>query len=294
MPDGKTRIDDPSPPTQRVVSILEYLAAADGPRTSAQIADDLGLNRSTVGAILGGLRSREWVRRRDDLRYEVGPGLWAIAHPARPAAGGDPLDAALRALAAEVGCGVALLRTDAAEVEFVALVETHGRIPAGLSRGSRLPLIPPAAATVVAHSGAAMRDAWLERAEPDERPRYAQLLDDIPQIGGAVWGAGARGAALDVLAEVVEHLARDRAGAPLRDRVLALLGEIGGTAYTAEILDEARPLPVSYLSAPVLRADGGPCAELLIGPMRRAVTRGDRRRYLDALVGTARRIEPLI
>ncbi|RMI33321.1 helix-turn-helix domain-containing protein [Nocardia stercoris] len=294
MPDGKTRIDDPSPPTQRVISVLEYLAESDSPRTSAQIADDLGLNRSTAGAILAGLQSRDWVRRRDDLRYELGPGLWAIAHTARPAAGSDPLDAALRALSAEVGCGVALTRMDGAEIEFVALIETHGRIPAGLARGSRLPLMPPAAATIVAHSGPEIRRAWLDRADPAERHLYARLLDDIPQTGGAVWGSGAQGEALDVLAEVVEHLARDRAQAQLRDRVLALLGQISGTAYTAEDLDEPRPLPVSYLSAPVLRPDGSACAELLIGPMRHAATRADRSRYLAALVGTARRIEPLI
>ncbi len=44
-----------SPPTDRVVAVIELLAGRDEACTIAEVADALGLSRSTVGAVLGSL-----------------------------------------------------------------------------------------------------------------------------------------------------------------------------------------------------------------------------------------------
>lgn len=296
MPTGDAESVDVSPPTQRVVSVLELLAAADEPQTSAQIADCLDLSRSTVGNVLSALRSREWVNRRSDLRYELGPAFLRAAEREKgKLAGGDPLRDALEDLAQRVECGVALIRLDGAEIRFIAVVENRGRIPAGISVGTRLPLLPPGAATIVAHSAGAVQQGWLAASEPDLRPGFEQLIADILDVGVAVFGVDAHSVAtLDVLADVVEHLSDDPASRAVRERVVSLLSGISGRAYRPAELAEDRSLPISYLSAPVLGPDGAPLAEVLIGPLRAAVPRADRERYGSAVVATAARISRLL
>lgn len=295
MSSDKAESVDASPPTQRVVSVLELLADAEEPQTSAQIADHLDLSRSTVGNVLSALRAREWVSRRGDLTYELGPAFLRTAERERSKLGGDPsLRTVLQGLAQDVDCGVALIVVDGAEIRFTDVVENRGRVPAGISVGTRLPLVPPAAATVIAHSDDAMRQAWLAAADPADRGKYERLLVDIHDLGAAVWGVESRSVAtLDVLADVVEHLAHDPVRRALRERVLALLGEISGAAYRPSELDTEAALPISYVSAPVLAADGTPLAEVIVGPMRAVVTRGERDRYLSAITAAAKVIPGL-
>ncbi|MEU5852260.1 helix-turn-helix domain-containing protein [Saccharopolyspora shandongensis] len=292
MSSDKTRTPDASPPTQRVVSVLELLAVAPQPQTSAQIADALGLSRSTVGNVLSALHARDWVHRSADLTYEIGPALLRVSdQQRRKLAGPDPLQVALEKLAREVDCGVALLQIDGPEIRFIAVAENRGRIPAGISVGTRLPLIPPAAATIIAHSETRTQQAWLAAADPVDAEQFRTLLADVPVLGAAVWGVDAHSvAALDVLADVVEHLTRDPASHALRQRVLALLGGISGAAYRPADLEQDTPVPISYLSAPVLSSTGVPLAELLIGPLRSAVTRDERDHYLTAITDAVRHL----
>lgn len=96
---------------------------------------------------------------------------------------------------------------------------------------------------------------------------------------------------LDVLAEVVEHLAEDPTRQTLRERVLVLLGGISGRPYGAADLDSDDALPVSYLVAPVFAADGRAAWELQIGPLRSAASRGERAHYIEQLTRTARELD---
>ncbi|PWV71051.1 helix-turn-helix domain-containing protein [Nocardia neocaledoniensis] len=291
MPSDKTPAAETSPPTRRVIAVLELLAE-ETPRTSAQIADRLGLSRSTVGNVLTELQGHEWVTRRADLSYELGPALWRTAdrgthHRDDP----DPRHSALRRLAREVDCGAALLEVHGAEVRFAIVVENRGRIPAGISIGTHLPLIPPAAATIIAHSDQSSRERWLAAADLEHRTEYETLLADIRVMGAAVWGVDAHSlTTLDVLADVVEHLDHTPNSHILRERVLALLGGISGHPYRPADLDDDTALPISYISAAVLHEHGEPTAELLIGPLRSAVTREERDHYLGALTDSARSI----
>lgn len=292
MPSDKAQSLDASPPTRRVIAVLELLASAPLPQTAAQIADGLELSRSTVGNILSTLHARDWVQRHADLTYDLGPALLRTSdRQQRKQAGPDPLQVAVQKLAREVDCGVAVLQIDGAQIRFTAVAENRGRIPAGISVGTRLPLIPPAAATIIAYSDRRTQQAWLARAEPADAEYYRMVLADIQNFGAAVWGVDAHSiAALDVLADVVDHLNSDPVSHALRERVQALLGGISGAAYRPADLDADTPLPISYLSVPVLSSAALPVAELLVGPLRTAVTREERDHYLAALIDTARHL----
>ncbi|GAA4056116.1 helix-turn-helix domain-containing protein [Actinomadura miaoliensis] len=289
MVDGKGR--PASPPTDRAIAVVELLAARRKPVSAAEVADALGLSRSTVGAILGTLADRAWVRRLPDLTYEPGPRLAAIALTCGRLAAPDGADEAIRGLSERVGCGVALGLVTPNGLTFVAVTAGEGRLPAGITTGTVLPLRAPAGAASVAFSSRERQREWLATAPPDCRAALAEVLEQIRADGVALWGIDAAApAALDVLAEVVEHLSDNPASQDLRGRVLALLADISGRPYGAADVTADAPLPLSHLVAPVFDAAGRATWELQVGPLRAAVGRAERRHYMTELRRTADRL----
>lgn len=291
MPAGNTRPLESSPPTQRVISVVELLAAQHASLSSAEIADTLDLNRSTVGAILVALGERGWVRRLPDLSYELGPALAAIGQRAvATQRDWEWLNAELERLAARIGCGAALTTISGEELEFLAMTRDRGLVPGGIDAGARFPLLAPAGAAMIAHAGAARQGGWLDTA-PEQSCAYESVLEGIRAVGYSAWRLEPDSIpTLRVLADVMDHLAEHPTSKELRGRVLAILATVGGTAYDPATLDGETALPLSYLSAPVFDGDGHAVMELQIAPLRSAVTRTERRRYIDELTTAARRI----
>lgn len=288
MPGGKTT--ETSPPTQRVMAIVELLAAQHATLTSAEIADALDLNRSTAGAILAALAEREWVRRLPDLSYELGPALAAIgAHAADAAGDRSFFTAELDRLADRVDCGVALSAISGDFFEFVAV--TEDRYTAGIEAGARIPLLAPAGAAIIAHAGPGRQQDWLDTRGPERLAEFRAVLNTLRATGFCVWRLEPDSLpTARVLSEVASHLAELPASKELRGRVLAQLATVVGSAYDQATLDRDVPLPVSYLTAPVFDGSGHAVMELQIGPLRADVTRAERRRYLAEVAEAARRI----
>ncbi|MFE2998223.1 helix-turn-helix domain-containing protein [Nocardia sp. NPDC059246] len=287
MPTGKT---ESSPPTQRVIAIVELLAAQDDSLTSAEIADSLDLNRSTTGAILAALAAGGWVRRRPDLRYELGERLAAVG--ARAALGQRDrawLDRELARLADRVDCGAALTALSGGHLKFVAV--TRDRLTVGMESGVRIPLLAPAGAAIIAHTGAARQRDWIDTRGAERRDEYRAVLDTLRTAGYCAWRLerdslpGVR-----VLSEVADHLAEHPGNTDLQGKVLAQLATFGGSAYDQQTFDSDATLPLSYMSAPVFDGGGHAVMELQIGPLREDVTRTERRHYLTELSAAARRI----
>ncbi|WP_405139224.1 helix-turn-helix domain-containing protein [Nocardia sp. NBC_01388] len=287
MPAGKT---ESSPPTQRVISIVELLAAQQHTLTSAEIADSLDLNRSTAGAILSALAERGWVRRLPDLTYQLGPAVAALGRRVADSRGDRIwLNEELERLAARVDCGAALTAVAGERIEFVAV--TRDRLTVGIEAGARIPLRAPAGAAIIAHSSAARQQDWLQTRGPERREEYRDVLSTLRTTGNCAWRLEPDSMpTVRVLSEVADHLADHPASKDLRGRVLAQLGTIIGSAYDQATLDAEIPLPISYMSAPVFGGGGRAVMELQIGPLRMDVTRDERRRYLAELATAARRI----
>ncbi|MEE2057099.1 helix-turn-helix domain-containing protein [Rhodococcus artemisiae] len=290
MTERKARGTSPSPPTDRVVSIVETLVRS-APATSADLADALGLSRSTVGSILTALREHGWVRRLPDLSYVLGPSLAGVAEKARRALPvPDGLDTRIETLAGRVGCGVALSLVEDGKLAFVAITEGTGHIPAGIEVGLTLSLQAPGGAAVVAFADSTMKmkQRWLDTAPVDRRTQLEKGLAEIVEAGVGVWGATAADIErIDLLTQVLSHLPNDPASRPLRGRVQGAITDIGGRLYDSATLSCARNLPISYLSAPVFDSTGRPLWELQIGPLRAAVSPEEREHYIRELKNTA-------
>lgn len=291
MPAGKTAGESSSPPTQRVVAVVEFLTVRDRPQSAAEIADGLDLSRSTVGAILAALDQQGWVVRLPDLTYRLGPALIAISERARPALPrADVVDDELDRLAQRVGCAVGLSTVHGDQMLVVAVAMRTGHVPAGIAAGTRVPLAPPAGASIVAYADADTQKAWLSRGRQQDASRLRRLLGTIRNDGVGVWGAGAAIDTVDLIADVVSFLSKDPASAALRDRVVRLLSSLNGLPYDPGQLAVAEDLPVSVLTTPVFDEQGSAKWELQIGPFRNAVPPAERDHYISELTSTAGRL----
>ncbi|MEV0084097.1 helix-turn-helix domain-containing protein [Saccharopolyspora sp. NPDC050642] len=273
---GKDR--SASPPTERAIAVVELVVERGAPMTAAEVADELGLSRSTVAAVLSALDERGWVRRLADLSYRPGSRLAGLAATARDSlAVPAGVEEVLRALSQRVGCGAALSLVTRTELTFLAVTEGNGRLPAGITTGTSLPLRAPAGAAVVAFADEQWQSAWLATAAAEQRPALAQVLEQIRATGTGLWGIGAADpVVLDVLADVVEQLAGDAVPQHLRGRVLSLLARISGRPYGFADLRADEPLPLSYAVAPVFDGTGRATWELQVGPLREAVGLAER------------------
>jgi len=120
--------------TRSVERALEVLRAVGESRAEpglSEIADDLGLHKTTVFRLLGALERAEFVVRDDDRqRYQLGPALFRLATQARRATGlHEAARPELESLAHDVG------ETATLEVlvgtEVLILDEVHGRFLVG-------------------------------------------------------------------------------------------------------------------------------------------------------------------
>jgi DNA-binding IclR family transcriptional regulator len=280
-----------SPPTDRVIAIVELLANQHQPSSVASIASRLELNRATVTSILLALEQAGWALRRADRKYTLGPGLVGVADAVRQLL---PLSKeftnAVEELAERAGCGAALALVGDTELSFLTVVRGMGRIPAGVGAGVRLPLLAPVAAAVIAHHDAQAQRTWLASAQNDSREALDGVLSQARQSGVVVFGlGGADPEALDVLAEVAELLAEHPRRAALRQRVFQMLAGLNGNPYTTKELATSQALSVSYLTAPVFDT-GQAVYELQLGPLRAAVSAPERNRYIREIRATAEKL----
>ncbi|MEV6217117.1 helix-turn-helix domain-containing protein [Nocardia sp. NPDC051833] len=272
-----------SPPTRRVIEVMELLTRGDRALTASEIASALSLARATVTAVLTELTDAGWVRRDRDRRFGPGPALAAlsVADPEIPAA---TVSAELRAMAVAAQCGVTLSRIADGRLTVVAKEYAQGaRIVPGLAVGQSIPLSYPAGAAVMPWRGDAERRAWSAAATGPARRGAPALLRFVTTHGCAIFGPDSADAGLvEVLAELLGAVGGEVVQPELRARVLRQLARLTARPYREADLADEHPLPVSYLSAPVLTGAGAPY-EVQIGPLRSTVRRGERERYVDTI-----------
>lgn len=287
---GPSRIQ--SPPTDRVIAVVETLARERRPLSVADIVARLGLNRSTTTAILASLEHAGWVQRGHDRTYRLGLGLLGIIEAVRevvPIVG--PASLEVDGLAQRTGCGTSLALIGTDHLIFAHVARGNATVPAGIGIGVRLPVRAPTGASVVAFREPAQQQEWLATGNQAERSSMENLLVQIHQTGVAVFGPGrADPEVLEVLDEAVQLLAENPGRNSLQHRVFKLLSQVGGRAYTASELATDQSLPISYITTPVRNVSGIPEYELQIGPLRDAVSRDERQAYIRELATTANRL----
>ncbi|MBI3217472.1 MAG: helix-turn-helix domain-containing protein [Mycobacterium sp.] len=175
-----------SPPTERVIAVLELLGTTPGKGFSlAEICRALNISRATGHAILTTLAVHNWVTRETDTgAYFWGSAMADLADPASTHRYRDEV----QALAAATGTQVHLSRRHG---QTLVIDQTAGTCLTGprIGPGLRTPLVAPFGREYVAWAGAETQKVWLEAVgQPSQalRRRMTAVFKEIRTRGFAV------------------------------------------------------------------------------------------------------------
>ena len=250
---GRLQSQAPSPPTERVIAVIELLGSEPARQfTLAEICRSLDISRATGHAILTTLTAHDWVTRDPaSAEYAWGPAMASLTKPA----GSLMYRSELQALAADVGTQVSLTRR---EGRSLVIVETAGECLTGprITPGLRTPLVAPFGRDYIACASTDTQKAWLEaigQPDPGLRRRMTAVLREVRQRGF-----------------VVERLTKEYVRVYTALRALSSDGEIDmittqlarafADLTTIDVLpdemDNAAGHSVATISAPITDSDG--------------------------------------
>ncbi|WP_159080407.1 helix-turn-helix domain-containing protein [Nocardia suismassiliense] len=241
-----------SPPTQRVIAVVELLAHAPGRGWSlVEICTRLRLSRATGHAIMTALSAGEWVTRDEALRYRIGPALPALF-------AGSMLErdfrGPLRELSARLGMPV-FLTEHCAENLIVRVVTTgDGAAPSAITEGLSLPFVVPFGREFVAWDAAA-QVGWLSpagRIPKAQTDRIKLTLNYIRDRGFCVERLS--GAYLRIF-RAMQALGADSGHDEISTRLAAAFLELTTIDLTDEELRADAVHAIATISAPISDAE---------------------------------------
>jgi len=243
-----------SPPTERVVAVLDFLARHPNERFGvSELARRLGLSKPTCLGIVGTLAAVDYlVRDAQDKTYRLGPALISLGHTAQESMRVNPAAREeLRHLSSTLGITAALSAVIDDRITLLELVGPPGA-DVGVRVGQSYPFAPPVGLMFVLWDDDALRD-WLAK-EPTiplrtDTDRLERVIDECRSTGYLV----------ELLTPGGRRIYALMAGmsSTLPDELRALLGElvsdIGERVYVRDecTTGQRRRLDVSVISAPV-------------------------------------------
>lgn len=278
-----------SPPTERVVRILELLAA-DPERhfTLSEISHTLGISHGTCHAILATLANRQWlVRDRHSGGYSWGPALAALARPVNKQAYRPELQRLFDAIGRQVFLGVRQGAT-------VVVTDSVGESIAGLRLGPgfRMPLVAPFGREFIAGTGGNVKRDWLSglgAPSPRLRRRLGAVLDEV----------GRRGYAIDRMSReyvrvysALQALAAEGEPDEITARLANAFADLTVVDYLPDELAAADHHQIASVSAPVRDADGTVTMSVGVAPFA-TMTAAQVHEIGAAVRDTAMRIESI-
>ena len=169
-----------SPPTERVVAILDFLARHPHDRFGvSELARRLGLSKPTCLGIVTTLTDSEYlVRDSQDKTYRLGPALITLGHTAQESLRVDPAAwAELRRLSEISGTTAALSAVIDDRITVLELVGPPGA-DVGVRVGQSYPFAPPVGLMFVLWDDVALRD-WLAKEPTIPSRTDSERLDRV-------------------------------------------------------------------------------------------------------------------
>jgi DNA-binding IclR family transcriptional regulator len=246
-----------SPPTVRVVDVVELLAAAGPARLRfSDLARELGLTQATAHAILATLCERGWVSRDPvDKTYALGPALAVvatrvdrarpIAHTARTAALG---------LAGEFGYATSVVER-VGDSLVIASFEDAGRRSIG-TPGERIRYAPPFGVAFAAWDTAEEQRAWIERSASANPVLTHRLQEVLARTRRRGFDVDCTTPALAQAARVMGTLPSDGLPDHVREITEQLLMEFTTIGFLADDDTAREEQPVATIAAPVFDQRG--------------------------------------
>jgi DNA-binding IclR family transcriptional regulator len=259
-----------SPPTARVLSVIELLASRpDHEFKLAEIVDRLGMSKATCHAVVRTLLDAGYLVRSPRTKaYLLGPALIAAgraaesAYPATRLAGPIVADLARRH---EAECVASIIEDDVITVVDWAGPKPgpgRGPGPAWSHVGQRLPLVPPFGAAQVAWMDEGRVDEWLTRAASgSDLAGLRATLDAIRRRG---YDVQSENASLARFRETLAVFDTESLTDEMRHAVGVLMGAVGRVENLPARLEPDERYPVSTIAAPVFDSDGCPALTLSI------------------------------
>jgi DNA-binding IclR family transcriptional regulator len=244
--------DRTSPPTERVVAVLDFLSRHPRDRFGlSDLARRLGLSKPTCLGILTTLAGAGYlVRDGQDKTYRLGPALISLGHTAQESMRVNPAAREeLRRLSSIYGTTAALSAVVDDRITLLELVGPAGA-DVGVHVGQSYPFAPPVGLMFVLWDDEALRD-WLAR-EPT-----IPLRTDGDRLDRVIEECRAAGYLVERLTPGGRRLYALMAGmsSELPDELRALLGElvsdVGERVYLRSEASGRQRHDVSVISAPV-------------------------------------------
>jgi DNA-binding IclR family transcriptional regulator len=277
-----------SPPTERVVAILDFLAQHPHDQFGlSELARRLGMSKPTCLGIITTLTERGYlIRDTGDKTYRLGPALIALGHSAQESMRVNPAAReALRTLSQDHDTTAALSAVVDDRITLLEMVTPPGTRPA-VQVGQSYPFAPPVGLMFVLWDDSALQD-WLARTPT------IPLRTDSHRLGRVISECRAAGHLVELLTPGGRRLYALMAGmsSTLPDELRALLGEmisdIGERVYLRdEAAAKGRRHDVGVISAPIFDHHGRQAmvVSLQIG---RALTDSEITRHARGLMKTA-------
>ncbi|SFB19238.1 DNA-binding transcriptional regulator, IclR family [Amycolatopsis marina] len=247
-----------SPPTARVVRVLDFLVARQGRRFGlSEIARELGLSKPTCLGILTELTESGYLVRDEAARtYGLGPALIAAGRGAQRdfAAAG----VARRGLAELSERYAATCTASAVVGEQIMILERTGAASGGAAGiGQRYPFAPPVGLMYVLWDADDEFDRWLAK-EPTlpvrlDTGHLRRVVAECRRRGYLVESLSPAGLRLHSL---LAGVAAYELPAEVRELVGEMVSSLGERVYLDADLAPRRKHPVSLLAAPTFDADG--------------------------------------
>jgi DNA-binding IclR family transcriptional regulator len=248
-----------SPPTQRVVALLDHIAAHPGERFGlSQLSRELEISKPTCLGIVTTLTEAGWLDCDLQTRsYGVGAALVAAGRLARGVVpGADAAERHLAELARRFASPCTASAVVGHEIVVLSSVRGDGRTE-GAMAGSRYPFAPPVGLMYLLWDDDAAFERWLRI-----RPTLPVVLDHA-HLRKVVAECRTRGYLVEGLTEVGARLHTLMAGVAaydLPDEVRGLVGEmvstLGERVYLGAELAARGKHPTHLLAAPTYGRDG--------------------------------------
>jgi DNA-binding IclR family transcriptional regulator len=248
-----------SPPTQRVVALLDHVIAHPGERFGlSELSRTLEISKPTCLGIVTTLTETGWLHCDAQSRtYGVGPALVSAGRLARRAVPGvDAAEVHLTELAKRYNSPCTASAVVGNEIVVLTSVRGDGRAD-GAMAGSRYPFAPPVGLMYLLWDSEAAFQRWLRT-----RPTLPVALDR-GHLRTVVAECRDRGYLVEGLTEVGARLHTLMAGVAaydLPDEVRGLVGEmvstLGERVYLGAELTARGKHPTHLLAAPTYGSDG--------------------------------------
>jgi DNA-binding IclR family transcriptional regulator len=284
-----------SPPTERVVTILDYLAHHPGARFGvSELARRLGLSKPTCLGIVTALTDAGYlVRDGADKTYRLGPSLITLGHRAQESMRVSPAAREqLLLLSATFGVTAGLSAVIDDRITLLDLVSPIGAQP-GVEVGQSYPFAPPVGLMFVLWDDEAVRD-WLAK-EPTVPLHPSRTGPD--RLHRVIERCRADGYLVERLTPGGRRLYSMMAGmsSTLPDELRALLGElVSDIGERVHLPDEGEQggrrrstrFDISVISAPVFDHHR---RQVMVASMHigKALTDNEIRERAKALMATA-------